>query len=992
MPFTPEFAPLAAVPNNGAGFTASGKFWDFYIDACQDPFGNIHVVGIRVVANATLGSNDPHIAYMKYDAVTQQWSAPVDITMNVSNAGMRCFLPRIASDAAGNLMVIARTNIVVGISDGPRATNTSRYYDRTLGAWETYQQFGGQGSPGGVSASLFPQSGLVAIPGGDFVSSSRGDWTSVEGEETYLKWDHSAKLWLGTHGGDLVFCNAQLPTYLRRGVLDIDYKPTETQGEIVSVIGRQYGGSDCFGNTDTTRVPVGLYRRMHATSGPEGTELEEIPTLTEYRVLWYAPTESGFSTWSVNGIRVVVNKVNSARWDAVIAATGTWTGGTRNMLVHIAVENEVIIATTALRDDVGAAGFDDGCMDLESDWNGDLHLVYRYRLSGSAGDLYYRRLAEGDINEWTDPVLWNAIAGQLGDRVAIATPPDEIGAASGACAFAPECQTSPEVLYSSCCANCVEQPPPPIVGERDDHCPQLPPGWRRVLNNAMGVRVCSKVVYDPDGDNIDISRYFMQMRPYTVRKDTELRNFVADDSELEFIDDQNLFVPSEPESLFYDPDLAGGVQTGWMFKEVVVSAAVEDFEGWSEDLEIFRGRIIGLVNRPGKATLRLGNLFKHLLDKRIGPNGIFGYRKIEAEEGATTTGAFDQAEVAFTPGLARLETWTITFTNGGTGSFRVEGSLSGEQGTGTTGAVFTSTNGAIIIDTSAWSGTWTTGTQIVFSTGLGYGVASPSGITDVFQIMKDVLTSTSYGAGLPESRVAVNEFNAETNSGLSVNITPLWTEDASVLDVMQELCWHANATIVERTNGVVGVLQYRLVTQRDVCLLCYLVDIMELTTVDRTPIVNEFEFQYDYRVNSEGDFGYLVTEILPANPAANESFQKYGVLERRTMVLRGFSAGQRANVETLTDDLLRQYGDPQELVELRMKIDRLNLELSTISRILVEYPKLSIIVEPVEISKQIGLTGPEVRGTFRRADFFIDNSCGPLRVGNGAYDNCWSWG
>ena len=72
----------------------------------------------------------------------------------------------------------------------------------------------------------------------------------------------------------------------------------------------------------------------------------------------------------------------------------------------------------------------------------------------------------------------------------------------------------------------------------------------------------------------------------------------------------------------------------------------------------------------------------------------------EAKSTNTGTGVLSDATIGTS---AITELWTITFSS--TTAFSVSGALSGSQGSGTTSAAFTSTNGYLAIPTANWSGT-----------------------------------------------------------------------------------------------------------------------------------------------------------------------------------------------------------------------------------------------------------------------------------------------
>jgi hypothetical protein len=789
------------------------------------------------------------------------------------------------------------------------------------------------------------------------------------------------------------------------------------------------------------------------TGGPGAGQIRLInswnaPTLTATVPQWDVIPIGSESTYEVRGLygpeaqqyKIVANRKDPTRAD-IVAFTNASFGGTpgawrQDMLLHVTLIDGIPGEQQTLWSVEGDQAYGHPrvpyngnieWLDLRSDFNGDLHLVYGIEEASNNYIYYYRRLTFGS-REWSDPVRWNA--GSLGGKwgwlkVAVPTKPtsQDMKIRGFSPIYCPECFDPTyayiHILTSSECESCAEPPPPPLLGSRDDRCPELPEDWQRVLANPMGARIAAQVIYDPDGEApIDLSPYLLTMRPYTVRKDTELRNFVADDAELVFADEENRFLPSFPGSVFYDSSLSDN-QTGWMFKELAVLLRAEDFEGWTEDLPVFRGLIIDITNAPGTATIRLGNAFKRLLDRKIKPNGCFSARTIRVDlvEADKSVGIFRindgvDVYVDVNTDIAHFQTWTIEFVEVTTApvtyKYRVTGSVSGEQSTpGFTHTDYTSDNGELSIDEPAFDPLdpvlvppqerWKVGDKIAFVAGMGLPdpiLAAPDNKFDVFQAMKEVLLR-NYGANLASTgRVNEGEFNNETNSGSTLKVAFVFDEEIPVLDVMQQLGWHANATVVENSNGTIGVLQYRPLSARDACYLCSSNSIMDAPGITRSQIVNEFELKYDYRAGVEGEFAFQAVETYPATQSEvdNPSFAKYKQLVRRTIEFRGFSAADASFARTAAAYLYAQFSDRRELVEVKLKVENINIELSTMARLVIDQPPIAMLAEPIELRKEVSEQhiGPTV--IFRKATWFLSDTCGVLHVGSGRYDDCFVWG
>lgn len=500
-------------------------------------------------------------------------------------------------------------------------------------------------------------------------------------------------------------------------------------------------------------------------------------------------------------------------------------------------------------------------------------------------------------------------------------------------------------------------------------------GAGRLLPGECPPDYCLEVHYDPDGlrgGPFTITDELMEMRPLRDSKDYLLRDYRAQDTDLVFSDPRGQL----------DPRIAGSRLDGQnYFKARVEIVIVDNVLGLRST--VYVGELLTVVAQLGKVTWRLGNLFKRLLDKPLLANDTAHIVTTNGNTLASGNGSGDWiSDLQVNPGC-RVEEWTFTFLSAD--QFTVEGSLTGQDGTGSRSTAFTSDSGSIAVAPSFWVGTFQAGYVTKITT-----VWKASGtVTDVIQ----ALLTDPAGGGLDQSEIDTAAF--ATFDGNPVNEEILFIEDreVSVLKPLAELGRHIGATMFPLGDGRISIVAFisTLMDRASLPALCHWDDLIDLTT-DETPVYNEFTFKFDYDAEDTKEFRRTLS--WPTRDDDNPSFEAFGVrLPAPSVIeLRGFGAVQDTTVEQIAQQLYNRFAFQNEIFAIKLKAKRYAYSLADFAFVQSLYPARESFVEPVEVRRNFAPSAPIVEIDAVDTENFLQS---PGACGFGFYipthfaDDCW---
>ena len=506
----------------------------------------------------------------------------------------------------------------------------------------------------------------------------------------------------------------------------------------------------------------------------------------------------------------------------------------------------------------------------------------------------------------------------------------------------------------------------------------------RLLPTRRTADFCVSVIYDYGaGGALDLSSGFVNMRPLTEIKDILARKYKAADTELEFADPDGLFVDTNPLSFLVD----GAGDRDWRAKPV----RVEFLDATGASLTSYLGFVLGVRAEANKGYLRLGNRFQQLFEKPLLANDA---GRIEDDAGAAGTptvppvGGRYVADLTPGPGCG-IEEWTITFLTANT--FSVKGSITGDDGSGSTAANFTSDSGRLLLAAADWVGL----PLVVPGSCKIKSVWRSQTATTVIEMYEEILISPEGGALLlADLDDSVTQIHPDGLRGSIVD-RPIagivFDTQIRVIAAMEQAAWHALAVGVPKPDGKIGIYAYVPVFGGALLdTICKHSDLMR-AVVDSTPIYNEFTYRYDY---DEVATAFDEERVFPLTDAANDSLARYGVrlAAPQAFELRAFDASAVDWVATLMEQNYVRWKDPHGIANVTLKgIERMGLEMDDVMLVDSDLPAILTAYEPAQISKSL-VPEPRVDAVLYDVDFYVqpEGACGYCFC-DAAHqcDDCW---
>lgn len=465
---------------------------------------------------------------------------------------------------------------------------------------------------------------------------------------------------------------------------------------------------------------------------------------------------------------------------------------------------------------------------------------------------------------------------------------------------------------------------------------------------------CTDVIYDPGGaDEYDLGPRLLTMRAIRQEKDILLRQYRANDIDMDFMDHDDIFSPTNLLSFLRDP--ATGLPN-WFGKPVIVRGRIGN-----AILHEYLGFLLGVSVARGFATMRLGNRFQYLFQKPVLANDVGRLVSTTNAVGSPAIGPPPTGSYLARSGLAvntvnscKVEDWTFTFVTGT--DYYITGSVTGFDGYGSINNFTTSISGAITVGTAGaggWNGAFAAGNKVRVATvfrsfpwGAGLG-------RFVEQVYKHFLLSAQ-GAGLTASDLdpTIDTFIGTIADQLCRPF--LVDRPTTVLDAIDQLSRHMGGVTIEKANRKIGFSTYlpRTVLVQD-DILCKSDDVMS-ASFDHAQIYNEFEIAHTYdEANQEYTGGFR----FPRLDVDNASLAKYGrrLPAPSAIELRCYTQDRNSELIDLIAALnYIRFSDPRIIGAVRVKLSRLGAELDDLYRLESALPNVSIdFVEPYAIEKKL---------------------------------------
>ena len=484
---------------------------------------------------------------------------------------------------------------------------------------------------------------------------------------------------------------------------------------------------------------------------------------------------------------------------------------------------------------------------------------------------------------------------------------------------------------------------------------------------------CLDVIFDPLNTTayggVIISDDLADMRPLRDSKDYLLREYRAQDVDLVFNDKRGELDPRNANSFLFERDY---------FKVRVQIRLLDNILGTINT--IYMGELLTVSDDLGHTTWRLGNPFKRLLDKPLGANATG--RIVDTGGNTPPTGNFING-LTLNEG-ARVEEWTFTFLN--SDQFTAKGSLTGNDGTGSRSAPWTSDSGRITIQPSNWT------------TSVAWGAPNVTKIQTVWrstgaisEVIKDLLISPEGGNLNSVTEIDNVAFDSLIGLPINVEITYIQDSEQTALHELSALSRHLSATTFPLPDGRISIITFipRREDRSTLESFCHWDDLIDLTT-EEIPIYNEFRFSFAYNQNTRVFDNGL---SWPRTDEENSSFQRFGVRQPApsTVEFRGFAAVQDTIVEQIAQQFYNRWSLPQELFTVKLKAQRYGLTLANFAFVQSLLPFREQFIELVELRKRM-VPLPEIDVDGITTDRFLQSLTG---CGFGFYvvehfaDDCW---
>jgi len=395
---------------------------------------------------------------------------------------------------------------------------------------------------------------------------------------------------------------------------------------------------------------------------------------------------------------------------------------------------------------------------------------------------------------------------------------------------------------------------------------ELNSDWQAQLDRPIGAKHRVKVVFDPSGDNVDLSERLASMGALVQKKNIlpgKLGQYIASQVNLKFNDPDSYFNELDAESFLYGTD--------WYHTEVQIKSKMA---GTSSDVNQGLMYLEAVKLEKANASFVLVDLFKVLLDEKLTADtynrikdGV-SQSTISYERTGSSTGTLDDMTIYST--YCKLGQWTITFTDG-SGNYTVDGPGVTEK-EGSTGSDFYSntdaTDSQIKIASGDWTGTFDEGDSITFSTCRTW--ENKVLIEIIHDLAKTMLSDSDIDKSgtYPSTLDTDYSFDRAHNWLALFKLSISFDRTTTVLKAIELVANHGNSTPFSNRDGKLAIDVYRPKYQDSFYNLQNYNDLKECKSETLAPIeAFRIFFNYDYENSA-----YLNEYVYP-NDATEDIFE-----------------------------------------------------------------------------------------------------------------------
>lgn len=481
-----------------------------------------------------------------------------------------------------------------------------------------------------------------------------------------------------------------------------------------------------------------------------------------------------------------------------------------------------------------------------------------------------------------------------------------------------------------------------------------PADWIAALDVSRGLDHRTVICLDPDDNAWQLTALFKSMRALSQRRDVKFRDYQSQDVDLNFLDPDGVLDPTVVGSLLYGET--------WKWMQVFVGSWLV---GTQKVLAHTRMYLQDIRHEEGVTTFRCTDIFGRLSTIYLRAN--------DDENLELTTAAGTLSGVTVLVADAQIESWTLTFDTATT--FDVYGTLTGSDGSGSTGANFTSTSGSIYIGTASWGGTWAPGDTVTFDAimvdpppaqepwNLFLGAFTWVQIaTDL--IAADVLDSVSWAQAVIDFPEHIGRYYARTQ--------------LDVVSFIRDIARHGPATAYPDGNGKIALAYFRPTIAQSVArVVCKSLDLSSLKT-ERLPVYGSVTVNF-----APGASGSPTRSVRwPTSPTSSE--------DPLSISLLGFASDRSAAALHVAQEIYAQFQESREVYEIQLLPVDLNVNLEDVMWIDSSRPNRQGYAIVYQTDKDLG--NLSLRVGILNADWIIQppGACGYgfCDVGHRC-DDCW---
>lgn len=265
------------------------------------------------------------------------------------------------------------------------------------------------------------------------------------------------------------------------------------------------------------------------------------------------------------------------------------------------------------------------------------------------------------------------------------------------------------------------------------------PEFTSLLDRKDGLLPHRRITWELDAGDVDLTPYYLGASAIHQEKERSPDRVSAGDATLTFSNESGIFTDTNSSSFLY--------QVNYHNRNLVIEIGLELANGSIEYMKVatMKVRSINLSSDKSRFTIRVYDQIRRLLTETVNrkPESM-----VPVAAGANV-GNGTCSDIDIKPFVMVSESWTLTCTlGGGSATFSVVGSVSGNIGTATVGTEFlNATTGGIKFTVRSGTVNFSIGDVFTFSTVkmMEFNVVNP------IKIIWSVLTGTNWDTGAAEA-------------------------------------------------------------------------------------------------------------------------------------------------------------------------------------------------------------------------------------------------